>query len=64
LEWNDINDGLITIPINTNLLITDGDEVFVGFYDSMHDWHMIDQEYCEDLQFDVTHWMEFPDPPK
>lgn len=61
MKWYSVN--CEDIPINTDMLITDGVDVFVGFYDSMFEWHMHDQELCESVQFDVTHWMEFPDPP-
>jgi hypothetical protein len=63
IEWNNIKDKDIEIPINTDVLITDSHEVFVGFYDSMLEWRMADQELCDDLSFNVTHWMEFPNPP-
>lgn len=63
LSWISVEDEEMDIPINTNLLITDGYEVFIGFYDSMLDWRMADQELCDCLQFHVSHWMEFPNPP-
>ncbi len=64
MEWKNTKNTLQDIPVNTNILITDGYEVFVGFYDSMHEWRMIDQELCIDIDFDVIYWMEFPLPPK
>lgn len=63
MNWNSLENEEIHIPINIDLLITDGNEVFVGFLDSMHDWRMSNQDSCEEIDFHVSHWMEFPAPP-
>ena len=63
MKWNAVKDEEIDIPINTNVLISDGDEVFVGFYDSYHEWHLGDQTLCDSVDFNVTHWIGFPLPP-
>jgi len=62
--WNKVKSET-TIPINTDLLITDGFEVFAGFFDSHHEWRMInrDLDVCDCIDFYVTHWMEYPFPP-
>ncbi len=64
MSWNKLTKDTLQIPTNTDVLITDGEEVFVGFLDSMLDWRMTDQELCESVCFNITHWMEFPRPPR
>ena len=64
MKWNIADSKEIEIPINVDLLITDGFEVYVGFLDSYLEWRMKDQELCESLDFYVSHWVEFPDPPE
>ena len=51
------------IPINTNHIITDGLDVSVGFFDSYHVWRFANQDVCDEQEFIVTHYMEFPGPP-
>jgi len=62
-KWISVKDGL---PDNNNetLLITDGTDVFAGFYCSMLEWHMSNGESCDDIGFDVFYWMYLPEPPK
>lgn len=60
IKWIKCSEG---IPINTDHLITDGIDVLVGFFDSYHVWRFSNQDICEDQDFFVTHYMEFPRPP-
>jgi len=64
MKWIGTGDEGERIPVNVNLLIYDGVDVFVGFYDSMHEWRLSDQTSCESICFCVFYWMEFPDPPE
>lgn len=63
MDWHPVKDKSQDIPINTNVLITDGYEVYVGFYDSYHEWLLQDQTVCSDIGFHISHWQEFPEPP-
>ena len=51
-------------PINTNVLVTDGEYVFPAFLDSMLEWRFLNQDICEENGLEVSHWMEFPEPPE
>ncbi len=46
------------------VLITDGREVIAGYLDELENWRMLSQDYCNDFDFKVTHWMQFPEVPK
>lgn len=62
--WIEIKEvDLVDIRINENVLITDGYEVFSGFLDSHHTWCMHDQTPCDECDFDITHFMYYPNPP-
>lgn len=60
MKWLKVS---IDAPTNTDLLITDGYEVYVGFLDSMHEWRMNNQDLCDDIDFHISHYMEFPSLP-
>lgn len=62
-EWINVKNRLPPI-VNETILISDGVDVYSGFFDSMHEWRMGLSELCEDLEFNVTHWMPLPDAPK
>lgn len=60
-KWISVKDD--TPVINETVIISDGFEVFTGFYSSMHEWHMQNTELCKNVDFDVFYWMPLPEPP-
>lgn len=50
--------------INETILLSDGYEVFPGFFSSNHEYMINAEEICEEYNFYPTHWMPLPEPPK
>lgn len=48
---------------NVTILLSDGFEVYPGFFDSELQFRFNGQDVCEDQDFDVIYWMELPSPP-
>lgn len=63
-EWINIKDKENEPVVNETILLTDGREVYSGFLDSELEYRLSSQDSCEDIDFFVTHWMQFPEPPK
>ena len=68
MEWKKITDSLP--PLDTNVILTDGEEVFCGNrelnYNKINCWS---NQPCDGVCYgwyekgEITHWMEMPKPP-
>lgn len=64
MEWINCNDKLPDI-VNQEYLVCRGNKVVVATYRGNNAWHRkSDSGYSTDPMARVTHWMNFPDPPK
>lgn len=62
-EWIEVRERMPDYA-NETILISDGSEVYSGFFSSNHEFCFNSMDVCDEQDFHVSHWMPLPEAPK